>query len=111
MKLNKVQFINCINRYKLMRQQEEEIINSLNIDPEWKPSEWINSYYDFLEEMCELEEDPTYGTILDWWVFETDFGRGSYWIEPIITEGETSIELRDAGALYDYLTQVEIANK
>ena len=111
MKLNKVQFINCINRYKLMRKQEEEIINALDMSPEWIPSEWINSYYDFLEEMCELEMGPSYyETTLDWWIFETDFGKSKQ-IEPIITVEGVEYQLYDAGALYDYLTQVEIANK
>ena len=110
MKLSKRQFINCINTYKLMRKQEEEILNALNMCPEWTPSEWINSYYDFIDEMCELEADPIYGTTLDWWVFETDFGR-SQQIKPIITVDGVEYQLYDAGALYDCLMQTEVASE
>lgn len=108
MKLSREQFVDYVNRYKKMREEEEEIINALDMNPEWKPSQWINSFYDFLDEMCELEPDPSIGTTLDWWVFETNFGDSESYIEPIIITEDGTISLNSAGALYDYLMKYEV---
>ena len=56
-------------------EQENTIIEVLDISPEWVGSEWINNYYELLTDLCELERDQYIGTDLDWFVYETDFGR------------------------------------
>lgn len=108
MKLSRNEFVKYVNKYKRMREEEDEILNVLDMGPEWRPSWWINSFYDFLSDMCELEEGPIYGTTLDWWVFETNFGDSYSFIEPIITIGNETISLNSAEALYDYLMKYEV---
>ena len=108
MKLSKNEFVKYVNQYREMREEEEGIINVLNIDPEWKPSQWINVFYDFLSDMCELKEDPAYGTTLDWWIFETNFGDSNSFIEPIIITDNETISLNSADALYDYIMKYEV---
>ena len=108
MKLTKNQFIKYVNKFEEMLKQENDILDILKINPEWIPSEWINTYYDFLNDMCELEVDPLCGTTLDWWIFETNFGSKDSVIEPIIIVDGKSIGLDDASALYDYLMGYEV---
>lgn len=107
MKLSKEQFVKYVNEYKRMQKEESEIIDALDVCPEWRPSGWLNSFYDFLDEMCELEPDPVIGTTLDWWVLETNFGKtnATIWVDG------KEIELFDARALYDYLVDYEVKTR
>ena len=52
MKLNKKQFCIAVNTFKEMMEEENDLINALDISPEWKPGHWINNYYELLEEVC-----------------------------------------------------------
>ena len=75
MKLDKRQFCIAVDTYKTMLEEEHQMIDALDISPEWKGADWIANYYDLLSDLCELEVDPYVGTDLDWFCFETDFGR------------------------------------
>lgn len=75
MKLTKKQFVKYLTNYKKMLKDEEDIIDVLNTGPEWLPSTWVDNYYQFLSDMCEMHEDAVYGTTLDWYCYETNFGR------------------------------------
>lgn len=75
MKLDKRQFCIAVETYKEMMDEEEDIAQVLDIGPEWKGAEWIQNYYDLLSDLCELEEDPYVGSDLDWFCYETNFGR------------------------------------
>lgn len=95
--------------YHKMQDDESAIMDALDINPEWKPSEWLNAFYEILSDMCELEERTLeYGTTLDWWVFETNFGSEDGWAAPMIMVYGENINLPDAGALYDYLMKYEV---
>ena len=104
MKLSKKQFCTAVRVYQSMQEEEREITSALGI-VEWKPSDWINDYYEFLTEMCELEEDPRIGTDLDWFVYETDFGRRKDYCQVYEeTSGKTWI-IETPEALYDYIVK------
>ena len=45
MKLDKRQFCIAVDTYKTMLEEENQIIDFLDISPNWKCSEWINNYY------------------------------------------------------------------
>lgn len=109
MKLSRNEFVKYVNIYKKMLEEEDEILNVLDMGPEWKPGGWVSSFYDFLSDMCELEGDPTYGgSTLDWWVYETNFGDSNSAIEPVIIFGNETISLNSAEALYDYVMKYEV---
>lgn len=75
MKLTKEQFIYYVNALDKMYQEEDEITSAIGVI-EWKPIEWINKFADFLFEMCEFPENKQLGeTELDWFCYETCFGR------------------------------------
>ena len=58
-----------------MMEQEKQIADALDIGSEWAGTEWIDNYYELLFDLCELEDDGVYMNDLDWFIFETDFGR------------------------------------
>ena len=64
MKLNKAQFCKYVNKYKEMLEQEDKILDVLEVDCEWIPSEWIINYYEMLSELCDLPKDKNTGTLL-----------------------------------------------
>ena len=76
MKLTKEQFVKAVETYEHMYIQECQIMDALNVNPEWTPSEWVGAYYDLLTEMCEFSDDWIDGTPLDWFCFDWNFGAG-----------------------------------
>ena len=77
MKLTREQFINYVNKFEEMHKAEIVIADTLEITGEWKPMDWISEYYALLSDMCELPENRLYGTDLDWFCYDTDFGKMS----------------------------------
>lgn len=75
MKLTKKQFVKCLTDYKKMMEDEANMMEALNVGPEWFPSAWIEKYYQLFSDMCEMHEDDTYGTTLDWYCYDCDFGK------------------------------------
>jgi len=86
-----------------MLEEENQIIDALDMSPEWKGSEWINSYYELLTDLCELEEDQYIGTDLDWFCFETDFGRKEDYCK-VYDNGKTW-RITTPDILYDFITR------
>jgi len=106
MKLSKNEFCNAVDTYKQMLKEENDFLNLLNANPEWKPGEWIENYYKLLTDLCELEEHPTWGTILDWFCYDTDFGRRTDWCKINDNKGLTwTVETPDI--LYDFIMETE----
>ena len=103
MKLNKKQFCMAVKNYQTMLEEEKQITNVLDIGPEWKGAEWINNYYELLEDLCELEEDPYMGTDLAWFCYETDFGREEDYCK-IFDEGKTW-RITSPEILYDFIVR------
>ena len=54
--------------------------------------------------MCELEENPNYGTILDWFCFDMDFGKDK---DSKIFDGSKTWRIESPEILYDYIMEVE----
>lgn len=105
MKLDKQQFCTAVNNYKSMLEEESEILDVLDAGIEWKPSGWINTYYELLSEVCELEEDPMIGTDLDWFCFETDFGRRKDLCKAYDQETGRTWTIETPDILYDFITR------
>ena len=106
MRLTKEEFITYVNKYRDMSKEEEKITEILDVDPEWKPGQWVDSYYDFLNDMCELKEKSIYGTILDWRVFETKFGTRKN--KNLIVIDNKEIRITNTEELYDYIMKNEV---
>lgn len=107
MKLTKHQFCKAVDTYKEMLNQEHQIIDILDICPEWAPGAWINNYYEFLSDMCDLEENPIYGTTLDWFCFETDFGQKTDYNKIYDINTNRTWRIESPETLYDYIMEVE----
>lgn len=107
MRLTKSEFIKYVDRYEQMLKEEYVIMDVLDASPEWKPSGWLNSFYDLLYDMCELKEDAICGSALDWFCWETEFGeRGDM---RVIEVGDgIKWDITDAGVLYDYIMEYEV---
>lgn len=104
MKLSKRQFCDAVKTFEKMYREESIIFDTLNISPAWKCGEWIQQFYDFLSDVCDLEEDPESGTALDWFCFETDFGKAPD--NKIYVDGKTW-RIESPEILYDYIMEVE----
>ncbi len=107
MKLSKRQFCIAVNTYKEMLEEEEKLLDALDITPEWKPGEWINSYYELLTDLCELETDDLYGSDLDWFCFDTKFGTDKDMCKVYDTKTGLTGHVEGPEILYDFITRDE----
>lgn len=105
MKLDKRQFCIAVETYKEMMDEEEDIVQALDIGPEWKGAEWLQNYYDLLSDLCELEEDPYIGTDLDWFCYETNFGRRKDMCKVYDHETGRTWTIETPDILYDFITR------
>ena len=105
MKLTKRQFCTAVDTYKDMLEQERDILNVLDVNPEWAPSKWINSFYDLLTDVCELDEDPMYGSDLDWFCFETEFGKREDYCKVVDKVTGRTWTITTPETLYDFITR------
>ena len=107
MQLDKRQFCIAVDTYKTMMEEEQQIVDVLNISPEWKGADWIENYYDLLSDLCDLEINPLYGTDLDWFCYETDFGRKKDYCKIYDQDTGLTWTIESPEILYDYLTRDE----
>ena len=107
MQLDKRQFCIAVDTYRDMLTEEEMIQNALDIGTEWKPGEWITNYYELLSDVCDLEVDNNFGTDLDWFCFETDFGRRKDYCKVFDPETSRTWTIENSETLYDYITRDE----
>lgn len=101
MRLTKEEFVEAVNKYKQMLEEEYEIIDLIDVSPEWKPGTWVNEYYNLLSNMCELEENDIYGTDLDWFCYDTAFGEYEEFTK--VYDGTTEWNITSPEILYDFI--------
>ena len=97
MRLTKEEFCRYVNLYELMCKQESAICDSLNIDLEWIPSEWIGRYYELLSAMCGSKSND-----LDYYCYDLNFGKA--WTPGSITIDGKDVPCRNAEELWDLIT-------
>lgn len=107
MKLDKKQFCTAVNTYKTMLEEENQILDVLDMSPNWKCSEWINNYYELLTDLCELEKDDLFGSDLDWFCFDTKFGTDTDMYKIYDTETGRTWRIESPEILYDFITRDE----
>ena len=105
MKLSKKQFCIAVETYKTMLEEECQMIEALDISPEWKGSEWIENYYELLSDLCELEVDRLYGSDLDWFCYDTKFGTVKDMNKVYDTETNRTWTIDSPEILYDFITR------
>ena len=88
MRLTKDEFINGVNKVKQMHDEETLIINAIDVAPEWVCGKWLWSYYELLNAMCDLPVNNIIGTDLDWYCWETQFGKHNNEITIDIDDGD-----------------------
>lgn len=106
MKMTKEQFCNAVETYKRMLDEGDELAQILNVNPESKIMEWIGNYYNLLSDLCELEESPYYGTDLDWFCYETDFGKRAD-LNKVFLDNGIVWTIENPEILYDFITREE----
>ena len=100
MRLSKSEFISHLNKYKDMYDQLLKVEDVLDCDPETTFSKWVDEYYNFLSDLCGLSEDD-YGTMLDYYCYECDFGERC-----VIREADgTERKIHTPAQLYDFLIE------
>jgi hypothetical protein len=107
MKLSKSQFCTAVRNYRSMLEEEHEILDVLGIGSDWIPSDWINTYYELLSEVCELEKNPLIGTDLDWFCFETSFGKYKDMCQVFDNNTGRTWTIETPEVLYDFITRNE----
>ena len=105
MRLTKEEFVEAVNKYKQMLEQEHEIIKVIDVYPEWTPGTWMEAYYELLSKMCELEENGIYGTDLDWFCWDTKFGTNEEFTK--VYDGVTEWNITSPEILYDFIKYKE----
>lgn len=104
MRLTKGEFCTAVDTYKSMLEEEREIVETLNIG-EWKPAWWIDSYYELLTDLCDLEANAFVGTDLDWFCFDANFGENKDCNKIYDTETGLTWRIETPEILYDYITR------
>ena len=104
--MTKQQFCDAIETYQSMMEQYDEVAEVLNIGPETIFDSWIDNYYILIQNLCELEENEIYGTDLDWFVFETDYGRREDMNKIYLDDGRVWT-INSPEILYDFITREE----
>ena len=108
MRLTKFEFCNAVDMFEEMCRQESEIQEMLGIsDPEWVPGKWIGAFYELLTDASEVEEDPNYGTDLDWFCFDTNFGKKEDYCKVYDKDTGITWTIKTPDILYDYITRDE----
>ena len=105
MKLDKRQFCTAVDTFKTMLEEEHQIIDVLDIGPEWRGGDWIQNYYELLTDLCELEEDDLYGSDLDWFCFDTKFGTDKDMCKVYDTQTGLTWRVETPEILYDFITR------
>lgn len=104
MKLTKRQFCIAVDTFQSMMEElnaiEDTVGSELRV-----PSDWIESYYDLVLDLCELEEDPYVGNDLDWFCFETDFGRKKEYCKVYDKHTDRTWTIETPEILYDFITR------
>lgn len=106
MRLTKKEFCTAVDTYKSMLEEQNEMDDVLNIGA-WKPSWWIDNYYELLTDLSDLEVDPMIGTDLDWFCFDAKFGKNKDCNKIYDTETGLTWRIESPEILYDYLTRDE----
>lgn len=101
MRLTKDEFCAAVNKYEQMCAEENKVIEALGCNFEWKPSLWLSEYYELLIKMCDLPENDLYGTDLDYYCFELDFGKK--WEPGTILIDDEDIPCRNAEELWNLI--------
>ena len=106
MRLSKAEFCEAVNKYEHMIEEEGKILDTLDINPEWVPGNWVNEYYNFLLQMCDFEDEDfeiEYGTLLDYFCWDINFGK-DFKIGDIKINGR-EVDLSKPETLYDILIE------
>lgn len=101
MRLTKEEFCAAVDKYEKLCKEESLLIEVLGIGPDSVVSKWLEAYYDLLSDMCELAGTFEYGTDLDYYCYELDFGRK--WKPGMITFNDKDIPCRNSEELWDLI--------
>ena len=75
-------------------------------DPDWVCGRWLNNYYNLLTDLCEFENDDfeqMYGTDLDWYCWETQFGKSNTTITYNAGDKGLIINVNTPEKLYEFI--------
>lgn len=76
MRLTKEEFVYYVNEFEELNNINNACANALDIRGDWVYDKLIMKYYDLLHNMCDFtEDDNDTESLLDWYCFETDFGK------------------------------------
>ena len=89
--------------YQTMLEDETQLLQALDSSPEWVGAHWIESYYELLSEMCELEEDDYGDTDLDWFCSETNFGKNVDYRKMYDMNTGRTWDIKSPEVLYDFI--------
>lgn len=93
----------AVKTYQTMLEEETQLLQALDSSPEWVGAHWIESYYELLSEMCELEENDYTGTDLDWFCFETNFGKNVDYRKMYDMNTGRTWDIKSPEILYDFI--------
>jgi len=103
MNLIKTQFTHILKTYQQMLEEEEQILQSLNPSTDWTCSNWISNYYQLFVEILKLNEDPHIVEEVNWFIFDTDFGRRDTNRKVYNSESREEFNITTPEELYDYI--------
>mgnify|MGYP007070187135 CR=1 FL=1 len=75
MRLTKDEFVKAVNTVEGLWRADTRIMDLLDVAPECDLFRATTEYYEFLRALCEEKENYAYGTELDYYCWELNFGE------------------------------------
>lgn len=97
--INKEIFISAIKTLQEMHNEENKIMETFRIEPEWVCGEWIYNYFKLIQKIIKPYDESDW---LGYFCYELNFGER--WKPGTITEEDgTDIKLQTPEDLYELL--------
>lgn len=105
--LNKTEFVKAINAIKSINDKLDKDILNWSLRNAFCEYSLQDSMISLLESVMEVNVDPSYGSIISWWIYDNDFGRKHL----TVSYNNQKQEIETPEELYDFIVVKNKINK
>ena len=107
--LTKQEFVNAINAIKSKNDELGECIKDSELRVVFSSYSLQDDMISLLESAMAIPVDPQFGSVISWWIYENDFGKGDLAIilkDTVGNEPDETIYLKTPEDLYEYCKNI-----